>query len=187
MKEKWNWFHIFLNIIFYALCVILIFVLLYPHMSVSFRKKLYYPVFRGLNTEDMVIVKGKSDKLSVLGINNRISFSSSDFKVAEVQMSGKVYAHKVGRATITAKANHKVYKCRVRVIDINKKKMKIKIGKKASLDIKGMFGGVRWSSSNKRIVKVSAFGTVTGVGNGTAVVTGKIKGNKLECRITVLP
>lgn len=187
MGRRQKWITLSLNILFYGLCGVLACIILYPHTSLSFRDKFYYPVFRGLNAEDIVIIKGKSDKLYVEGINKRVSYSSSNFRVAEVQINGKVYGHKVGTAFITAKVNKKSCKCRVRVIDINKKKLTIHVGEEKTLKISGIRSGIKWGTSKKSVAKVSARGEVIGISEGTAVITGKVKGKKLECQVTVLP
>lgn len=54
-------------------------------------------------------------KATVKGASSKISWSSSNKKIATVNSKGKVVAQKAGTATITAKANGKMAKCRVTV------------------------------------------------------------------------
>ena len=45
---------------------------------------------------------------------------------------------------------------------------------------------VKWSSSNKKIVKVGKDGVITPVAVGAATITGKYNGKKYSCRVTVI-
>lgn len=77
----------------------------------------YEPVFEDrfcqLNVTTLTLKKGEHFKLRIIGLNERVSFSSNDFKVAEIDMGGTVYAHRKGTAIITAKTRKKVLKCKI--------------------------------------------------------------------------
>ena len=75
---------------------------------------------------------------------------------------------------------------------LNKSKVTLTITKKKTkpavqLKVKNAAGRkVKWTSSNKKIVTVSAKGKVTAKKKGSAVITVKVKGSKtLRCKITV--
>lgn len=70
-------------------------------------------------------------------------------------------------------------------IKLNKTKATIYVGKSIKLKVKGTKKKVKWSSSNKKIAKVTQKGKVTGVKNGTAKITAKVGKKKYKCKVTV--
>ena len=70
-------------------------------------------------------------------------------------------------------------------VTISAKKKTLYIGKSFTLKIRGTDKAVKWSSSNKSVATVSAKGKVTAKKAGTAVITAKVGGKKLVCKVTV--
>ena len=68
-----------------------------------------------INKSTMNLSVGGSDTFKALGIKQKVTYSSSNKKVATVTPSGKVTAKGAGIATITMKIGAKTYKVRVRV------------------------------------------------------------------------
>ena len=68
---------------------------------------------------------------------------------------------------------------------INKRCLIICVGKKEKLKVSGTTKKVTWSSSNKKVVKVSKSGTIRGVKKGTATITAKVGKQKLKCKVKV--
>ena len=68
-----------------------------------------------INKSTMNLSVGGSDTFKALGTSKKITYSSSNKKVATVTTSGKVTAKGAGIATITMKMGAKTYKLRVRV------------------------------------------------------------------------
>lgn len=58
-------------------------------------------------------------------------------------------------------------------------------GDSETLNLNGIKGSAKWSSSDKSIATVSSKGRVTGKKKGTAVITAKVKGKKYKCKVTV--
>lgn len=136
-----------------------------------------------------------------------VTYSSSDTSVATVDDNGNVKGIKAGTATITAKTgNGKMATCKVTVtsastsktaasnapskVKLNKTKLSLKKG--ASKKLKYSFtpsdakSTVTWSSSNKKVAKVSSSGKVTATGYGSAVITVKTSNGKTAtCKVTV--
>lgn len=56
-------------------------------------------------------------KLAMLNTSKKVTWSSSNKKIATVSKKGKVKAKKKGKCTITAKVNGKKYKCKVTITD----------------------------------------------------------------------
>ena len=138
-------------------------------------------------------------KASVYPKKTKVTWKSSDTKIAKVSSSGKVTGVKAGTATITAsiKLGSKTYKttCKITVLtpSIKLSKSKATVYTKESLTLKATVKPsgtkVTWKSSDTKIAKVSSSGKVTGVKAGTATITASIKlGSKTykaTCKITV--
>lgn len=174
-----------ISLLYYAALLVLLWFLIVPHTSFYFTKSFFTPFPQRLNKDDVTLVKGEEFTLRVLSINKRISFTSTDIKVADVNIFGKITAYRVGTTIIKAKYGDKVLKCRVRVIAINKKKLNLKAGRSAKLRIQGAWFGARWSSGDTSVVVVSRFGKVTAVSKGSAKVYCKIRGKTLSCTVNV--
>lgn len=71
------------------------------------------------------------------------------------------------------------------VASISKTKLKLKAGKSAKLSVKGATGTVKWKSSKKAVAAVSKTGKVTAKKKGFAVVSAKVNGKTLKCKVTV--
>lgn len=68
-----------------------------------------------VNRVNMILSKGKTGTFQVTGTKNKITWSSSNTKVAVVNASGKVTAKGAGTAQITLKVNGKTFACTVYV------------------------------------------------------------------------
>ena len=70
-----------------------------------------------LNKKKATIIKGKTLTLKVTGTKKKVTWKSSNKKVATVSSKGKVLAKKKGVATITAKIGKKKLSCKITVED----------------------------------------------------------------------
>ena len=68
-----------------------------------------------LNKTKLTLSVGESATLKVKGLKAKVTWKTSDTKVASVTAKGKVTAKKTGKATITAKVAKKTLKCAVTV------------------------------------------------------------------------
>lgn len=59
------------------------------------------------------------------------------------------------------------------------------VGQSMRLSVSGNASKVKWSSSNKKVVTVSAAGVVKAKGKGKAVITARVGKRKLKCKVTV--
>jgi len=128
-----------------------------------------------------------------------IAWTSSDAKVATVSPEGKIVCVGTGNATISAATvNGKKASCALRVsgvdakgVALNAKAMTIGVNETkaltATLDpFNTTNKSLKWSSSDKKIAKVSKSGSVTGVKKGTAVITvTTCNGKKAACKVKV--
>ncbi|WP_026499477.1 Ig-like domain-containing protein [Butyrivibrio sp. WCD2001] len=69
---------------------------------------------------------------------------------------------------------------------LNKKQVELKIGKTCKLKVKGTSGKVEWSTSNKKIAKVSKNGVITAKKAGKVTIKAKVNKKTLKCKVTVL-
>ncbi len=138
-----------------------------------------------LNQKDIYLKKGEEFHLYVVALNKRVSFTSTDFRVAGVNFNGRVYAYQTGVCFILAKVDDRILKCRVHVMDINKSHLTLKSGRTRKLHIQGASSFVRWKSSNPDIASVSMFGRVKGKSKGKVVIYGRVNGKIFTCVVRV--
>jgi len=136
--------------------------------------------------------------------DQRLTWSSSNPKVAKVNQKGLVTALKAGKAVITclAKDGSGVKAvCRITVRDLkvgkiilNRTRASLEKGERLRLKVKKITPAdalnpkVKWTSSNTKIATVSSDGTVLARGTGTVIITCTARdgsGKKAVCRITV--
>lgn len=187
-KEKSLFSHSFIfTLIFYITLAFLLWYLIIPNTSIYYKKGHFLPFFHRLNDKDIILTPGEEFTLRVQNINKRVKFSSLDIKVAGVTPFGTIVAFRPGRTFVTAKYDDNELRCRVRVINLNKKKLNLKVDETYDLDVKGLgfFSRVRWSSNKKSVVKVNRFGKVVGVSKGRAVITAKVGKKTLKCQVVV--
>lgn len=140
-----------------------------------------------LNKQRATVYKGKSMTLRVTGTAGKVIWKSSKTSVASVNGNGKVTAKRAGTASITAKVNGKVYRCKVTVKNpsLNKTKLSLKEGRSYFLKLNG--ASVKsFKSSNPRVASVNRSGKVTAkkAGNATIICTAKNR-KTYRCRVTV--
>ena len=134
--------------------------------------------------------------------NKKITYTSSNPKIAKVYASGNVYGVTPGTVTITAKTQDtgKVAKCTVTVkavypesVTLNAKSVTIDCGKTKQLTAtvspsNCSYRSVSWKSSNPKAVSVSSTGKVKGLKAGaSATITCTTKTGKkvATCKVRV--
>ena len=146
-----------------------------------------------LSTYEKKAVKGTSFKLKAY-LNQKekkVSWTSSNNKIAKVDQNGKVKGVKPGKVVITASLGELSERCIVTItkptIKLSKKTLSLKVGKKKRLKAKvsGKSSKVKWKSSNKRIAVVSNKGVVTAKKAGKVTITAIANGVKAKCKLTV--
>ena len=140
-----------------------------------------------LNKTKISIYVNNSSTLTLSGTNLKISWATSDNKVAVVSKNGVVKGIKKGTATVTAKVGSSKYNCKVTVLDpeISKTSLDLAVADTHYLSIKGSTGTVIWNSSDNKVVTVNKNGFVYAKKNGTAKITGSYKGKKYVCKVTI--
>ena len=72
-----------------------------------------------ISKKKATIIKGESITLKITGTKSKVTWKSSNKKVASVSPKGKVTAKKKGTVTITAKMGKKKLTCKITVKDKN--------------------------------------------------------------------
>ena len=132
--------------------------------------------------------------------DKKVTWKSSDKKIATVSSSGKITAKNTGKVTITATtSNGKKATCTVTVkaavaptgVKLNKTKATVEAGKsitlKATVEPSNATNkNVTWKTSDKTIATVDSKGKVITFKTGTVKITAKTSnGKKATCTITV--
>ena len=144
--------------------------------------------------------KGQKQKINAyiqpLTTEDKLTFTSSNKKVATVSKDGTITAKKAGKANITVKAGKKKVTVKVTVqapaptgINGVPATKTLKKGKsftiKPKLTPSGAEAKITYSSSNKKVATVNAKGKVTAKKKGTAVITVKAGSIVRTCEIIV--
>ncbi len=139
-----------------------------------------------LSKKATTVYVGTSSHLKVLGTKKKVSWKSSNKKVATVSTRGKVVGKSAGKAYVYAKVSGKTYKCKITVkYPLNKTKASVYIGEQIQLKISGIKGKVTWSSKNRNVATVSTKGKVLGRGIGKTYIYAKVGGKTYKCMLTV--
>lgn len=117
-----------------------------------------------------------------------VTWSVSNKKVATITKKGKVTAKKAGTVTIKAKVNKKTYttKLYVKKPIIGVAATPYRVGLTYTLGLTNVTKTATWSSSNKKIAKITSKGVLTPVKNGTATITAKVKNYKVKAKLSVV-
>ena len=125
--------------------------------------------------------------------NKKVTWSSSNEKVATVDKKGNVKGIKVGNATITVTTEDgkKTAKCKVKVtnLKISESKLTLNVGNTKKLSVVSELNNktrtVKWTTSNSKVATIDSDGNVKGIKAGSATITGTVSGIKLTCKVTV--
>ena len=127
---------------------------------------------------------------------NKVSYTSTNKKIATVSKTGVIKAKKSGTVTIKVKSGKKTKNIKVKVAKKAPTGMTgvpatktLKKGKsftiKAKLTPSGAEAKIKYSSSNKKIATVNGKGKVTAKKPGTATITVKAGNVTKTCVVTV--
>lgn len=117
----------------------------------------------------------------------KMTFKSSNSKVAAVNSNGKATAKAKGNATVTAKTSKVTwtYKIKVEKPKLNNSRLSVYTKTSKQLKLKGTSRKVTWSSSAPSVVSVNKKGKITARRTGKATITAKVNGVKYKCKVTV--
>lgn len=143
-----------------------------------------------ISARKMTLIKGQKKTLKLKGNRKKVKWSSTKKAVAAVSAKGVVTARKAGTTVIKAKVGTKTYSCKVIVEapKLNKTSITLKEGSSCQLKMFGTRQKVKWSSSAKSVVTVSATGKVKAKQvkkDTSARITASVGGKKYSCRVLV--
>lgn len=154
-------------------------------------------------TKSLTLAKGATYKKLASSIavtpvtsKEKVTYSSSNKKVATVSSKGVIKAKKAGTAKITVKSGSKKVVATVKVTGVKTTKLsgvpatkKIAKGKsfkiKAAATPKNTDEKITFKSSNKKVATVTSKGVVKGLKKGTATITVQSGSKKMTCKVTV--
>ena len=127
---------------------------------------------------------------AVASNGNKITFRSSNSKVASVSPYGRIIAKKPGEAKITVKAGKAQARCRIIVkktrIDVNVKNISMDNGSTFQLKAAASTGhGLTYKSSKKSVAAVDEKGLITAKKPGEANITISVDGVSEICKVKV--
>ena len=143
-----------------------------------------------ISARKMTLIKGQKKTLKLKGNRKKVKWSSTKKAVAAVSVKGVVTARKAGTTVIKAKVGTKTYSCKVIVEapKLNKTSITLKEGSSCQLKMLGTRQKVKWSSSAKSVVTVSATGKVKAKQvkkDTSARITASVGGKKYSCKVLV--
>ena len=143
-----------------------------------------------ISARKMTLIKGQKKTLKLKGNRKKVKWSSTKKAVAAVSAKGVVTARKAGTTVIKAKEGTKTYSCKVIVEapKLNKTSITLKEGSSCQLKMIGTRQKVKWSSSAKSVVTVSATGKVKAKQvkkDRSARITASVGGKKYSCKVLV--
>ena len=150
--------------------------------------------------KSVTVSKGKTytlkPGLDPITSQEKVTYSSSNTKVATVSSKGVITGKAAGTAKITVKSGSKKATVTVKVEKVKTTKLSgvpssktVKKGKtftiKASVAPKNSDEKVTYKTSNKKIATVTSSGVVKGVKKGTVTITVQSGSKKQTCKVTV--
>ena len=154
-------------------------------------------------TKSLTLAKGATYKKLASSIavtpvtsKEKVTYSSSNKKVATVSSKGVIKAKKAGTAKITVKSGSKKVVVTVKVTGVKTTKLSgvpatksVSKGKsfkiKAIATPKNTDEKITFKSSNKKVATVTSKGVVKGLKKGTATITVQSGSKKMTCKVTV--
>lgn len=143
-----------------------------------------------LSRSTLSLTIGKTYKLKATTVpsyatNQKVTWKTSNKKIVRVSQKGKINAVAAGTATITViseDGNHKatctvtVKRPKIESLAVENSTMEIGLGAKEQIVLiptpaAASTKKVKYETSNPAVAKVSSSGVVTGVGEGTAIIT----------------
>lgn len=158
-----------------------------------------------LNKTSGTIKVGDTLKLKLKNAKGKISWSSSNKKVASVTSKGKVTALKAGKTNIIAENEGKKYKCVLKVkskkenteqtkqpkkttVTLSQTAAVLEMGSQIALSVSvnpvSLTDQVVWTSSDESVATVLN-GIVTGVNAGTCIISATVNGSSASCTVQV--
>nr|MBP3598100.1 Ig-like domain-containing protein [Eubacterium sp.] len=143
-----------------------------------------------VTNNDIIVAKGRQIqsgiRIAPANSTDKIKYFSDNKKVAKINKRGKIYAKKVGQATVYGEtSNGQMGYADVLVVAMNRKRLTLRTYDTETLRVDEISQGVTWYSKNPLIASVDQSGKVMGRRRGTTRIYAKVRGLRLSCKVTV--
>lgn len=150
-----------------------------------------------LSRTSLTLTEKKFCAIKLTGTTVKVTYSSSNPKIARVDSKGRITAVKKGTAVITAKANTKKFTCKVTVKaapkptptpkpSLNATALNMNKGDVRQLQVKNYKDLLVWTSDDTSVATVDSKGKVTAVNVGTTKIQVRDTGGwKGSCTVRV--
>lgn len=135
-------------------------------------------------TKTLTMVKGQKTTIKP---PVKMTYTSSNAKIASVNSKGVITANSKGSAVITGSCDSAkwIYKVKVEQPKLSSTAISMTAGNTRQLKLSGTTRKQVWSSGNSKVASVSSSGKVTAKAAGAATVTVTVNGIKFRCKVTV--
>lgn len=143
-----------------------------------------------VQNNDLIVAKGRQIQSGIqiapANSTDKIKYHSDNKRVARINKRGKIYARRVGQATVYGEtSNGRTGYADVLVVTMNRKKLTFRQYDTETLRVDEIKEGVTWYSKNPLIASVDQNGKVTGRRKGTTKIYAKVRGLRLPCKVRV--
>ena len=144
-----------------------------------------------IGRSELVLDIGDSYNLLAIATDGgKVSYKSSDSKIASVSAYGVIQAKRKGSVTITATRKKAKATCHVTVrettVKLSKKSITLDCGEMTGITATTSNGKtVKWKSSKPSIAKISEKGLITALKPGSCTITASVDGSSATCNVTV--
>lgn len=143
-----------------------------------------------VTNNDIIVAKGRQIqsgiRIAPANSTDKIKYFSDNKKVARINKRGKIYAKKVGQATVYGEtSNGQTGYADVLVVAMNRKRLTLRTYDTETLRVDEIREGVTWYSKNPLVASVDQSGKVVGRRRGTTRIYAKVRGLRLSCKVTV--
>lgn len=143
-----------------------------------------------VTNNELIVAKGRQIQSGITiapaNSTDKIRYYSDNKAVARINKRGKIYANKVGQATVYGEtSNGQVGYADVLVVTMNRRSLPLRLYDTETLRVNEISTGVTWHSQNPLIASVDSTGKVIGRQRGVTRIYATVRGLKLSCKVTV--
>lgn len=143
-----------------------------------------------VTNNDLIVAKGRQIQSGITiapsNSTDKIKYYSDNPAVARINKRGKIYANRVGQATVYGEtSNGQVGYADVLVVTLNRRSLPLRLYDTETLRVNEISTGVTWHSQNPLIASVDSTGKVVGRRRGVTRIYATVRGLKLSCKVTV--
>lgn len=141
-----------------------------------------------INKVKLTLNEGQTYRLKVTGMKGSIKWSTNNKKVVKVSSKGVVTGLQTGTAKVYAKNGKSTVYATIKVnkVSLTYTSIKMTIGARIQLKLKGTSYPVTFKSNNTKIATITNTGTITAKSTGSTVISAKANKKTYRCTIHVI-